>query len=129
MTSHNHNQEAIQLLNEFYYNQDENLKQVLQLHSLIIAKYPFLTLQLKWNVPCYHFNNHNIFFFITKTVFEGKKFAKPQLFLGFVFGYKLFNVKLFLESKLSNVKYINITKLKKEKYPIILDVIGNALEI
>jgi hypothetical protein len=129
MPSTQNHPDPIVLLNEFYYNDPTNLKIALELHSIIINKYPFLTLQLKYNIPCYHFNDHNTCFFIVKKNFEGKKFTSPQLFFGFMFGYKLFHSKLFLESKLSNVKYINLTKLKSNKYPLILDLIGNAIEI
>lgn len=119
----------IELIKQHYQNDPINLQTALDLHSSIITKYPFLTLQLKWGTPCYHFNNHNIFFLIIKNVFENKKFAKPQLFLGFINGYKLFHSKLFLESKLSNIKYINLTKLKQNKHSQILELIGNAIEI
>ena len=121
--------QAIILLNNFYQNDLDNYKIAYELHELIIARYPFLTLQIKWNTPCYHFNEHNIFYFITKNHFETKKYTKPQLFLGFVQGFKLFHSKLFIVSKLSNVKYINLTKIKKDKYKFILEIIGNAIEV
>jgi hypothetical protein len=113
-----------------YLNKYPNeFEKYLDLHQLILNKYPFLTIELKYNCPFYCFNGHGIFYITIKKEFEQYKFKKPQLFLGFMHGYKMYTNNLFLPTKLALVRYINITKTTNSKDMKILDCIGQAIEV
>ncbi|MGL4757761.1 MAG: hypothetical protein ACRCXZ_00355 [Patescibacteria group bacterium] len=122
------NIDDIKLIEECIQNKD--------LQSLAISfylefgkKYPFLELQKKWNSPFFCFQDQPVFYFAEKTQIDKVIFKEPLLFLGIMEGFKLFKNQLFVSSSHTQVRYINLSTLKKTQFENLLSLIGEALEI
>jgi hypothetical protein len=118
----------IEVVENYFYNDIEVKGLAVEFTTQVLQKYPFLEIELKWNCPFFTFQDKILFYLTKKDKFEKEIYKKSQLFIGFHKGYNLFQSKLFLDSKLVNVKYINFTKSYK-KINSIIDIVGNSIDV
>jgi hypothetical protein len=111
------------------YTDPKIFEQSLFFAQQIKSKYPFLELKLKWNEPCFCFQDNLIAYFTEKTKLDNKIFKEKTLFLGFYNGFKLFHSDLFVTSSHVQVRYVNLSKLKKSQFDKLINLIGQSLEI
>lgn len=101
----------------------------IDVYESIIKKFPYLTLEIKWNEPFLCFQEHPIIYFTEKTKIDNTIFTEPTIFLGFVSGFKLYSNQLFISSSHTQVRFINLNKLKKNQILSLIKLIGQALEV